>query len=222
MPAPLTLATTRECHSNEDEPIITAEDMATVPAEDVPTVPAQNVSTVPAENVSTISSEDMPTHSELSGAYDHDTGSLETGSSESDSSTEENSSDTGNDQADACGEDDTHVTASASEFSDRLGQAIEPGIDVINENIVEVQEKPQISASVLPVLVIKSSEHDMDMDVEEIPPPHGSSSATAGFLHGQAYGNVLNHADLSKVSHWWYFFYEKYPSGLYSFRLLGL
>jgi len=37
------------------------------------------------------------------------------------------------------------------------------------------------------------------MDLEEIPPPQGSSRATGGYLRGQAYGNVLNHADFPKL-----------------------
>ncbi len=41
---------------------------------------------------------------------------------------------------------------------------------------------------------------DMDLDLEEIPPPLGSSSATGGILRGQAYGNVLNHADFPKLN----------------------
>ncbi len=41
---------------------------------------------------------------------------------------------------------------------------------------------------------------DMDLDLEEIPPPLGSSSATGGILRGQAYGNVLNHADFPNLN----------------------
>jgi len=36
------------------------------------------------------------------------------------------------------------------------------------------------------------------MDLEEISPPQRSSCATGGYLRGQAYGNVLNHADFPK------------------------
>lgn len=38
------------------------------------------------------------------------------------------------------------------------------------------------------------------MILENVPPPQGSSRTTGGFLRGQAYGNVLNHADFPKSS----------------------
>ncbi|SRR6266508_2838217 len=41
---------------------------------------------------------------------------------------------------------------------------------------------------------------DMDLDLEEIPPPLGSSSATGGILRGQAYGNMLNLPKLNDAS----------------------
>jgi len=37
------------------------------------------------------------------------------------------------------------------------------------------------------------------MDFEGSPPPFGSSHMTGAVLRGQAYGNVLNHADFPKL-----------------------
>ena len=37
------------------------------------------------------------------------------------------------------------------------------------------------------------------MDFEGSPPPFGSSRMTGAVLRGQAYGNVLNHADFPKL-----------------------